>query len=38
MMGCLFLCGLGFLLGFRIAVFIDKKHLERMKKIWTNEP
>jgi len=34
MRDCLFLSGLSFLLGFKIAAYMGKRHLERMKQIW----
>lgn len=35
--GCgyvLFLCGMSFLLGFKIAAWMGKRHVERLRKIW----
>ncbi len=31
---CIFLTGIAFLLGFKIAAYLGRRHLKRMKEIW----
>jgi hypothetical protein len=33
-MDCLMAIGFAFLFGFKLAAWMDKRHLERMKRIW----
>jgi hypothetical protein len=33
-MDCVLVAGFAFLLGFKIAAYMGKRHLERMKQIW----
>jgi len=33
-MECIFIAGISFLLGFKVAAHLSKRHLARMKSIW----
>ena len=33
-MDCIFIAGIAFLLGFKIAAYMGKRHLDRMRESW----